>query len=131
MATAVFLYDGDCAFCTTCANFIERRIHSNAKVMPWQFAQLDELGVSQQECEDAVQWISARHRDAGSRAIARLLIDAGSFWKPLGWLLLTPPVSWVAPPIYRLIARNRHRLPGGTAACAMPQAVRDAQRAGS
>src|SRR5690606_9619127 len=33
----VFLYDGDCSFCTTCANFIERRIPTSARVVPWQF----------------------------------------------------------------------------------------------
>lgn len=128
----VFLYDGDCSFCTTCARFIERRIPTTARVMPWQFADLAELGVTQEDAETAVQWIAppshsgARHIEAGSRAIARLLIDAGSWWRPLGWALLTPPISWIAPPLYRLIARNRHRLPGGTAACALPQAERDA-----
>jgi hypothetical protein len=28
-------------------------------------------------------------------------------------------------PLYRLISRNRHKLPGGTAACSLPQAERD------
>jgi hypothetical protein len=40
-------------------------------------------------------------------------------------LLLSPPLSWLAPPVYRLIARHRDKLPGGTAACALPQAGRD------
>lgn len=125
---ATFLYDGDCAFCSACARFVERRIPTGADVRPWQFADLDALGVSQDAAEQAVQWIAPDGRvDAGPVAIARLLVDAGSYWRPLGWLLALPPVRWLAWPVYRLIARNRHRMPGGTAACALPQAERDAR----
>ena len=128
--TATFLYDGDCSFCTTCANFIERRIPTQAAVRPWQFSDLDALGVTQTEAEEAVQWIAEDGTvSAGPAAIARLLVDAGSFWRPLGRVLDLAPVRWVAWPVYRLIARNRHRLPGGTAACSLSQAQRDAQRA--
>jgi predicted DCC family thiol-disulfide oxidoreductase YuxK len=131
----VFLYDGDCAFCTSCARFIERHIPTSATVTPWQFAELDALGVRQADAEASVQWIDARPgqqlRAAGTAAIAGLLIDAGSYWRPLGWLLDLRPVRWIAAPAYRLIARNRHRLPGGTAACLLPQADRErAKRAG-
>ena len=125
----VFLYDGDCAFCTSCARFIERHIPTSAEVTPWQFADLDALGVSQVDAEASVQWIEPRFggplRAAGPAAIARLLVDAGSCWRPLGWLLELRPIRWIAGPAYRLIARNRHRLPGGTAACQLPQAERD------
>jgi predicted DCC family thiol-disulfide oxidoreductase YuxK len=129
----VFLYDGDCAFCTSCARFIERHIPTTAAVTPWQFADLDALGVSPDDAGAAVQWIDPRldrrARAAGPAAIARLLVDAGSYWRTLGWLLDRRPVRWIAGPTYRLIARNRHRLPGGTAACRLPHADRD--RAGS
>jgi predicted DCC family thiol-disulfide oxidoreductase YuxK len=129
----VLLYDGDCAFCTSCARFIERHIPTTAAVIPWQFADLDALGVSPDDAEAAVQWIDPRldqpARAAGPGAIARLLVDAGSYWRPLGCLLDRRPVRWIAGPTYRLIARNRHRLPGGTAACRLPQVDRD--RAGT
>jgi predicted DCC family thiol-disulfide oxidoreductase YuxK len=125
----VFLYDGDCAFCTSCARFIERHIPTAAEVAPWQFADLEALGVSQDDAEASVQWIDPRAgrwlNAAGPAAIAWLLVDAGSYWRPLGWLLDRRPVRWIAGPAYRLIARNRHRLPGGTAACRLPQAERD------
>jgi predicted DCC family thiol-disulfide oxidoreductase YuxK len=125
----VFLYDGDCAFCTSCARFIERHIPTAAEVTPWQFADLEALGVTQDDAEASVQWIDPgagrRLNAAGPAAIARLLVDAGSYWRPLGWLLDRRPVRWIAGPAYRLIARNRHRLPGGTAACRLPQAERD------
>ena len=125
----VFLYDGDCSFCTSCANFIERRIPTGAQVTPWQFADLDALGVAQAEAEEAVIWVAPGQTNAaGPEAIARLLVDAGSFWRPLGRVLDLAPVRWVAWPVYKLIAHNRHRMPGGTAACSLPQAERDRQR---
>lgn len=39
------------------------------------------------------------------------------FHKLLGWLICTPPTSWVADLAYRFIAANRHRLPGGSRQC--------------
>jgi predicted DCC family thiol-disulfide oxidoreductase YuxK len=128
-ARTVFLYDGDCAFCTSCARFVERRIPTTAEVVPWQWVDLDALGVSQAEAEEAVIWIPpSGPTAAGPIAIARLLIDAGSYWRPLGGLLIVPPMRWLAWPMYRLVARNRHRMPGGTAACALPHAEREAAR---
>ena len=122
----IFLYDGDCAFCTTSARFIERRIPTSAEVSPWQFADLDALGVTQAQAEEAVLWIAdGQPVAAGPDAISRLLIDGGSWWRPLGQVLAFAPVRWLAWPVYRWLSRNRHRLPGGTAACSLPQAQRD------
>ena len=125
-----FLYDGDCAFCTRCVRLIARWIPSSARIVPWQVADLDALGVSRQAAESAVQWIDGDGRvAAGPEAIARLLRDAGSWWRVLGWLLDVPPVRGLAWPIYRFIARHRDKLPGGTPACALPHAERDRRRA--
>jgi predicted DCC family thiol-disulfide oxidoreductase YuxK len=127
----VFLFDGDCAFCSSCARFIERRIRTGAEILPWQFADLQALGVTQQHAEEAVQWCEPGEIPvSGTPGISRLLRRAQWYWRPLGWGLVTPPISWIAPPLYRLISRNRHRLPGGTAMCALPQAQRDALRGG-
>ncbi|MFF3853930.1 thiol-disulfide oxidoreductase DCC family protein [Micromonospora sp. NPDC002575] len=126
MERSTFVYDGDCAFCTKCAEFIERRIPTRARVLPWQFADLDELGLTEAECADAVQWVGADgSRAAGPDAIARLLGDSGPLWRVAGAGLRFPPARAAAWPAYRWVARNRHRLPGGTAACAVPSARRD------
>jgi predicted DCC family thiol-disulfide oxidoreductase YuxK len=122
----VFLYDGDCSFCTSCAQFIERRIPTRAQVTPWQFADLDALGVAPAQVEEAVVWVREGEATvAGPEAIARLLVDGGSYWRPLGKLLDLAPVRRIAWPVYRWVARNRSRLPGGTAACSLPAAQRD------
>ncbi|MFE9959385.1 thiol-disulfide oxidoreductase DCC family protein [Micromonospora sp. NPDC005299] len=126
METSTFVYDGDCAFCTRCARIIERWIPTRARVLPWQFADLDALGLTAAECEEAVQWVGADGvRAAGPDAIARLLGDSNPLWRTAGAGLRFPPVRAAAWPAYRWVARNRHRLPGGTAACAVPSAGRN------
>jgi predicted DCC family thiol-disulfide oxidoreductase YuxK len=129
VALPVFLFDGDCAFCTTCARFLDRHVPTHARVIAWQFADLDKLGVTQEAAESAVQWIDGTRVAAGPEAIAVLLKDAGSYWRPVGAVLGLRPVLWAAWPVYKWIARNRHRLPGGTAACSLSQAQRERLKA--
>jgi predicted DCC family thiol-disulfide oxidoreductase YuxK len=125
-AAPTFVYDGDCAFCTSCARFVERRIPTRATVVPWQFADLDALGLTEQQCEEAVQWVGVDGAvAAGPDGIALLLRDAGRQWTLAGTLLQAGPVRVAAWPAYRWVARHRHLLPGGTAACSLPQAERD------
>jgi predicted DCC family thiol-disulfide oxidoreductase YuxK len=68
-----------------------------------------------------VLWID-RHGvvSGGAPAVARALRAAGIPWSVPGWLLSVPPARWVAPFVYRRVAANRYRLPGGTAACRLP-----------
>jgi predicted DCC family thiol-disulfide oxidoreductase YuxK len=121
-----FVYDGDCSFCTSCATFIERRIPSRAVVVPWQFADLDALGLSLDQVEEAVQWVAPDGAvTAGPDAIAALLRDAGRAWEIPGRALGLGPVRFAAWPAYRWVASHRHLLPGGTAACSLPLAQRE------
>jgi predicted DCC family thiol-disulfide oxidoreductase YuxK len=126
---STFLYDGDCAFCSSCARFITRFMRTPVTVAPWQFTDYQALGLSTEDCDSAVQWIGADgSRAAGPPAIARLLRSTRGvgalLWRPAGWSLSLPPVRWLAWPVYRWVARNRDKMPGGTAACAVPQAQR-------
>lgn len=116
-----FLYDGDCAFCSSCARFIERWIPTHARVEPWQRVDLDAIGVTAATAASAVQWVDADGTvTAGPDAIARLLRDAGSGWRALSLLLDARPARVLAWPVYRWVARHRDRMPGGTPACAVP-----------
>jgi len=120
-----FVYDGDCSFCTTCAQFVERRIPSRATVVPWQFADLAALGLTSEQAEAAVQWVDVDGNVAsGPDAIALLLRDGGRLWSVPGRALQLRPVRWAAWPAYRWIADHRHLMPGGTPACSLPQAQR-------
>ncbi len=118
MPRPALLYDGDCAFCTSCARLLERRVRPAADVVPWQLAELEQLGVSAAQASAAVQWVGADgERRSGHEAIAAMLASAGAPWRALGRFLLLPVVSPIAARSYALVAKNRHRLPGATPAC--------------
>jgi predicted DCC family thiol-disulfide oxidoreductase YuxK len=127
VTTSVFVFDGDCAFCSACAAFIQRRIPTPAAVVPWQRTDLARWGLTAGECQQAVQWTDSGTSVAGPVAIAALLRSSRGFWRPLGWLLSRRSVLVLAWPVYRWVARHRDQMPGGTAACALP--MRDAGNA--
>lgn len=122
----VFLFDGDCAFCSATAQRIDRWVPGPTTITPWQWTDLEPLGVTVDEVDAAVVMVDVhlRHR-AGPEALADLLTSSTSTaWRAVGRVLGLRPVLALAWPTYRLIARNRHRLPGGTAQCSLPQAER-------
>lgn len=118
----VLVYDGDCAFCTSCAHALER-IGPEAEIIAWQLADLGELGITEEQAIDAVQWVSTDGTlRSGHEAIAAVLGTAGRIWRLAGHVIRLPGITWLSAKAYRLIADNRHRLPGGTPACALPSA---------
>jgi predicted DCC family thiol-disulfide oxidoreductase YuxK len=118
----VLVFDGDCAFCTSSARLLER-IGPEAVIVPWQLTDLDPLGLTEVEAMEAVRWVGADgSARAGHEAIAAALRTAGLPWRIAGRILLLPVISPLAAAVYRIVARNRHRLPGGTPACAVNQA---------
>jgi predicted DCC family thiol-disulfide oxidoreductase YuxK len=125
----VLVFDGDCAFCTSCARLLER-IGPQAEIVAWQVADLDELGTTAAQAGEAVRWIEADGTvRAGHEAIAAALGTAGWGWRIAGRAIVLPGASSLAAAAYRLVARNRHRLPGGTPACATGQdAAEDSKR---
>lgn len=117
---SVLVYDGDCGFCAASVRFAERRIGLRAHPTPWQRADLAALATTRERAEHEVLWIEHGRVYGGAQAVARLLIAAGPPWSPVGLLLRVPPLRWVAHGVYRLVAANRHRLPGGTPVCSLP-----------
>jgi predicted DCC family thiol-disulfide oxidoreductase YuxK len=116
-ARPLLLYDGDCGFCTTCARVLER-IGPDAEIVAWQLADLAGLGITEEQAAAAVQWIGTDGQvRSGHEAIAAVLGTAGPIWRIAGRTLLLPGISWLAAKVYRLVADNRYRLPGGTPAC--------------
>ncbi len=113
----VLVYDGDCAFCTSCARALER-IGPDAEIVAWQLTDLAELGITAEQAAAAVRWVQVDGAvRSGHEAIAAALGAAGRIWKVIGRVILLPGISSVAARTYRLVADNRQRLPGGTPAC--------------
>ena len=116
------IWDGDCAFCARCVGFVERRIKTEAKIVAHQKADLLKLGLTTEQCNAALQWV---FRDStirsGSRAVAALLRSSNFGWAILGVAIDLPVVRLISSAIYKVIAKNRQHLPGGTAACALDE----------
>jgi predicted DCC family thiol-disulfide oxidoreductase YuxK len=116
----ILVFDGDCAFCSTCARFMKRRVvrGGSTSVAPWQQLDLDQLGLTEDQCMAAVQWVGEGGRVlSGHAAIAATLRAGHLVWRPLGALLVAPEFSWLAARAYGWIAAHRDQMPGGTPAC--------------
>jgi predicted DCC family thiol-disulfide oxidoreductase YuxK len=117
----LLIFDGDCSFCTTSATWIGHRLADRARVEPWQRLDLRALGLTEHDVTTASYWVNGHGKTyRGHRSIAKALVATGGVWKPIGVVLEVPPISWLAALGYFVIARNRHRLPGGTPACKLP-----------
>ncbi len=110
------VFDGDCGFCTRSALRLERMGHGRLTVVPWQRADLATLGLTPEECAQAVQFVGPGRRAGGAPAIAAALRCCPQPWATLGAVVDARPLRPLAARVYRLVADNRHRLPG-TAAC--------------
>jgi predicted DCC family thiol-disulfide oxidoreductase YuxK len=110
------VFDGDCAFCTSCAEWLAG--DGRVAVVPWQFLDLDVVGLTLDQVSTSVWWLADDRRvEHSSRAVGRALVVRGGWAAYAGRVLLVPAVRPLADAVYRLVARYRHRLPGGTPAC--------------
>lgn len=114
------LHDADCGFCTRCAEALTR-LPLAIDVSSLQAEDLTALGIDPVRARAEMPVVQPDGSIAwGHRAWAAIL-GAGPL--PMRWAgralasrLMDRPAAFV----YRLVAQNRHRLPGGTVACAMP-----------
>jgi predicted DCC family thiol-disulfide oxidoreductase YuxK len=117
----LLIFDGDCGFCTTSAQWIARHWHIDGPlVRPHQFCsemELKEWGLTRKDVTSKVWWISTDRPRGGSRAVAAALYEAGGLWKLVAVFIDAAPVRPLAQFGYRVVARYRYRLPGGTPAC--------------
>lgn len=130
------VFDGDCAFCTTTATWVADRLHRsggpNARLMAWQFADLAALGTTQERTRREVLWVTtAGTIYGGAAAFSQWLQFRGQPYAIVGRLMDLPLVRTLAAAVYRLVARNRSRMPGGSPACALPPPGYDPARPGA
>jgi predicted DCC family thiol-disulfide oxidoreductase YuxK len=114
---AVLIFDGECGFCTSAANWAGAKFRGGERTQAWQLLDagaLASLHLTRTEVEQAAWWVDRDgHRDRGHRAIGRALEAGGGWRRAVGSLVLAPPTSWLAAALYRPVVRWRHLLPGG------------------
>ena len=116
----LLVFDGDCGFCTSSARLGQRWLGLD-HVEPWQFLDLVELGLTAEQCSQAVQWVDEDGSTcAAERAVIAALRHAGGVWGVLGRIMALPGIRHLAAVVYRIVAKYRHKMPGGTPACKLP-----------
>lgn len=115
---ATLVFDGDCGFCTSAANFAAAKSRIGLQVVPWQRADLKAFGLTESQASAKVQLHLEGQNFAGHECFAKLIeLQGGWLNRLVGRAITIVPLSWLAALGYHLIARFRHRLPGGTPAC--------------
>lgn len=115
------LNDADCGFCMRTARLIPL-LGVDVDRSTVQDADLDALGVDAARAVVEMPYVHPDGRvDYGHRAFAAILRTGPLPWRLAGRALTAPGVDRVAASTYRWVAANRHRLPGGTAACELQQ----------
>ena len=134
-SVATLIYDGDCGICTKFAGLVTGRLRRRERdftVAAWQDLDLkggglEEYGLTWEQCDEAARWVAKDGTiSSGQDAVARTLLASRLPLRPLGALILAPGVNAVAGVVYRWVAANRSRLPGGTPACSLPANQRPA-----
>ena len=114
------VYDGDCGFCTATARWAQRRLSDDYRVVPSQLADLDAVGLTQEDVVRSAWWIDPDGtRWDEHRSIAKALGAMKAPWPALGRMLTFGPISPLARWAYRLVANNRFRIrwPGTRPTC--------------
>ena len=118
----VLIFDGDCGFCTSAANFVVTRSSGTIEAFAWQLTDVTKLGLTETQTAARVYFVAGGESFGGHLAFAQVLwVQRNWLLKSLGWLFTVPPFCWIGSIGYALVARFRHRLPGGTPACATNQ----------
>lgn len=114
----LLIFDGDCGFCTSSVNWLKRSLAAMPEARPFQWTNLAEYGLTEADAAARVWLVVDGRRLGGHRAVAGLLTHQPvAVLRLLGHLMTVPPFLWAAALGYRLVARYRYALPGGTPAC--------------
>lgn len=122
LARPLFLYDADCGFCEKGTQRMRRRLNPPIDIVAYQTADLDALGVTVEECLISPVFI----RTDGSHVIgAGSMLSVFATANPVGRAIAGFLGSRMMLPrmerFFTVFYRNRHRLPGGDAACRLPE----------
>jgi predicted DCC family thiol-disulfide oxidoreductase YuxK len=119
----VLIFDGDCGFCTTTANWIKKNSKVALEIAPYQWTELGQYGLTAEEAAAKVQVVVGDKVFAGHYCMSKLLlIQPNILLKLVGAVMVLPGLDSISAKVYEWIAANRQKLPGGTPACKLPKA---------
>lgn len=107
----MLIYDGDCGFCKRSLRWAIQ-LGAQCVHQPWQSADLDALGLTREQVQEAAWFVTDAGAWQGHEAIAQVLMT--SKWLPvrvLGHVVGARVLRPVGERVYDWVARNRGRLP--------------------
>ncbi|WP_097981058.1 thiol-disulfide oxidoreductase DCC family protein [Streptomyces sp. f150] len=119
----VLAFDGDCGFCQAAVRQIQLWARPRTAAVAWQTLppELTEPHLNRLDRE-VLLFDGDRVCAGGVAALAGFLGSAPArTYRGVGRFLRLPLIRQVANLIYRWVARNRQRMPGGTATCTVPR----------
>lgn len=115
---SLLIFDGDCAFCTKCVLWGTSNLAEFPSAKAFQTINPVDYGLSDADVRKSVWAITDSQVLSGARAVAWILkIQPNSTWRALGNFIDFCPIRPLAALIYRVVAMNRHRMPGATDNC--------------
>lgn len=81
--------------------------------------ELDELGLTIDDLMAEVQYVSADGKVTGGAEAMNLAARKIWWLRPASYLYEVPGITQLEDAIYKWVAANRHRMPGGTPSCRM------------
>jgi predicted DCC family thiol-disulfide oxidoreductase YuxK len=108
----IVLYDGQCGLCRWGVSRIDGWLGRPADLVPYQAADLTEVGLDSVEAARALHFVCRGQVCAGSRAVSAWIRSSPRIWRVLGYVADWPGVRAVAELAYGFVSKNRSRLPG-------------------
>jgi predicted DCC family thiol-disulfide oxidoreductase YuxK len=114
--SALLIYDGDCAFCKQSLRWAIDTLPEFCRYVAFQKVNYSEFGLSESDVRSQVWLVDDSLRLGGQKAVAWLFRQQSHLgWRVIGSVIqIFNPISAL---VYKWVAKNRHRLPGGTAEC--------------
>ena len=117
---ALVIYDGDCAFCSSAARFAQQQVAPSLSYSPYQFTVLAKYGITTEQALSSLKFVTNSGEVLSAHlAVSQIMRNGNKFWKLLGILVDLPIIRLLAALGYKLTAKYRHKLPGGTPTCKM------------
>jgi predicted DCC family thiol-disulfide oxidoreductase YuxK len=118
----ILIYDGDCAFCSSSVRAMQKLLKKRPPMEPYQFLDLTKYSLTPEQCREEAKFIKADGTIKGGHlAFVETFKLGGGLWKVIGSIVGLPVLRSIAGFVYRWVAKNRYRLPGGTPTCALPK----------
>ncbi|MDF1487516.1 thiol-disulfide oxidoreductase DCC family protein [Tessaracoccus caeni] len=119
------LFDSDCGFCSRSVRIaLGAWFRADCCARAFQSVDLSIHNLAVDKCAESLHCVAPDGTiSVGHEAVAAILRRSRRPWPLVGRLILLPGISRLAAWAYGVVAKNRHRLPGGTQECRLPDAL--------